>query len=333
MAGFGLSVLVPEPGLFYFMNAQKTLIRGLAGLVGIVSAMSLQAGNMSHLIVVGVDGLSPDGIVHSVAPHMKGIRERGSWTFHARAVMPTSSSPNWASMIMGAGPEQHGITSNDWEPDKHDIVPTMKGPGGIFPTVFSVLREQRPGSILAVYHDWPGFGRLLERKMVDVIENPPGPTNTMRQAVEYLRVKKPTLMFIHLDHVDHAGHEFGHGTDKYYEAVAAADYLIGELLAVLEKEGLRDKTMLLVTADHGGIGKHHGGATMAEIEVPWMIEGPGVLRGHEILAPVNTYDTAATIAYLFKVKAPSAWIGLPVRESFDRRTTEECDRASAVRRK
>ena len=35
-------------------------------------------------------------------------------SIHARGVIPTVSSPNWASMIMGAGPEQHGITSNDW---------------------------------------------------------------------------------------------------------------------------------------------------------------------------------------------------------------------------
>ena len=312
------------------MNSYKTSIRHLVGVGVLISAMTLSASALDHMIVVGVDGLSPDGIAHAAAPHMKSIRERGSWTFHARAVMPTSSSPNWASMIMGAGPEQHGVTSNDWEPDKYDIAPTAKGPGGIFPTVFSVLREQRPGSILAVYHDWPGFGRLFERKMVDTIANPSGPTNTMGQAVEYLLAKQPTLMFIHLDHVDHAGHEFGHGTEKYYEAVAAADYLIGELIAGLEKAGLRDRTILLVTADHGGIGKHHGGATMAEIEIPWMMEGPGVLPGHEIPGPVNTYDTAATISYLFKVKAPSVWIGRPVRDALDVKTTTDCDRAASV---
>jgi len=42
----------------------------------------------------------------------------GAWTLHARGVMPTVSSPNWASMIMGAGPEQHGVTSIDWQPYK-----------------------------------------------------------------------------------------------------------------------------------------------------------------------------------------------------------------------
>jgi len=39
------------------------------------------------------------------------------------------SSPNWASMLMGAGPEQRGITSNRWELDEHRLTPQTHGPG------------------------------------------------------------------------------------------------------------------------------------------------------------------------------------------------------------
>ena len=49
-----------------------------------------------------------------------------------------------ASMIMGAGPEQHGVTSNEWETNKFEIAPTVVGPGGMFPTIFGLLRAQRP---------------------------------------------------------------------------------------------------------------------------------------------------------------------------------------------
>ncbi len=51
---------------------------------------------------------------------------------HGRAVLPTVSSPNWASMIMGVGPEQHGITSNEWERDEHVLPPVNEGPEKIF---------------------------------------------------------------------------------------------------------------------------------------------------------------------------------------------------------
>lgn len=45
---------------------------------------------IQHAVVVGVDGMSPDGVLHADAPNLKRLRERGAWTFHARGVMPTS---------------------------------------------------------------------------------------------------------------------------------------------------------------------------------------------------------------------------------------------------
>lgn len=57
--------------------------------------------------------MSPAGIAQADTPVLDSLMAVGAWTMHARGVMPTSSSPNWASMIMGAGPEWHGITTND----------------------------------------------------------------------------------------------------------------------------------------------------------------------------------------------------------------------------
>jgi predicted AlkP superfamily pyrophosphatase or phosphodiesterase len=296
------------------MNAKQ------AGVV-LYALLSLVRGSgapVEHVVVVGCDGLSPDGVRKANAPVMHRLMREGAWTLRARAVMPTSSSPNWASMIMGAGPEQHGVTSNDWQPDKFDIAPTVIGPGGIFPTLFSVLREQRPGCTLAVFHDWDGFGRLFERRMVDVVANPKGPTNTLRRAIECLKSRRPTLIFIQIDHVDHAGHEFGYGTPQYYAAVAVADQLISEMVSAIQEAGIKDSTLLLVTSDHGGKDKGHGGATMTEIEVPWILTGPGVRVGHEIQSPVNIYDTAATLAFAMALKPPEAWIARPVMEAFAR---------------
>jgi hypothetical protein len=59
----------------------------------------------------------------------------GVSTPHVRAVMPTVSSANWVLVIMEAGPEQHAITTNNWELDKFEIRPTAVGLGGTFPTI------------------------------------------------------------------------------------------------------------------------------------------------------------------------------------------------------
>ncbi len=267
------------------------------------------------MVVIGVDGLSPDGVRKAQAPNLKRLMQSGAWTLKARGVMPTSSSPNWASMIMGAGPEQHGVTSNDWDTNKFQIAPLELGKGGMFPTIFGVLRDQRPKSVSCVFHDWGGYGRLFERAEVNFIEDSDGPTNAVRHAVAYWKEKKPSFTFIHMDHVDHAGHHDGHGSPAYYASVEVADTLIGEALHGLKAAGMQD-TYVLVTADHGGIGKGHGGATMAELEIPWILHGPRVRNGYEIQNPVNTYDTAATIAHVFKLRAPKVWIAKPVLEAF-----------------
>jgi arylsulfatase A-like enzyme len=275
-----------------------------------------QVPGVEHVVIIGVDGLSPDGIRKAATPNLHQLMKSGASTLHARAVMPTVSSPNWASMIMGAGPEQHGITSNDWELNKFEITPTAVGSGGMFPTIFGLLRSQRPSAKIACFHDWDSFSRLFERKAADVVEHPKGPVQTTERAIAYLKEKKPEFTFIHLDHVDDAGHTHGHGTTQYYQAVAEADRLIGLILQSLKDAGIADKTVVLVTADHGGKGKGHGGSTMGEIEIPWIIAGPGITPGKELATPVNTYDTAATVAYLFGLKPPTCWIARPVVEAF-----------------
>ena len=211
----------------------------------------------THVIVLGVDGLSPAGIQRATTPHFNRLLAEGAFTFKARAVLGTSSSQNWASMIMGAGPEQHGVTSNGWERDNHSIVPTTTGAEDLFPTIFGVLRQQRPEAKIATFYDWGGFGRLFEKSVLDQDVDGDGPDETLRQALAYITEEKPDFTFIHLDHVDHALHTEGHGSEDYYEAVEHTDVLLGELLDGLAVAGMSDRTILIVTADHGGVGLGH----------------------------------------------------------------------------
>ena len=147
----------PWRGLF-----TACLAMGGLGMIG--ARADAQVSGARHVVVIGIDGLSPDGIRKAATPQLHQLMKTGASTLHARAVMPTVSSPNWASMIMGAGPEQHGVTTNDWEPDKFNISPTAVGAGGKFPTIFSLLRSQRPTAKIACYHDWEGFSPCSIKK-------------------------------------------------------------------------------------------------------------------------------------------------------------------------
>ena len=267
------------------------------------------------VIVIGVDGLSPRGLDEGITPHMNRLIAQGSSSFHARAVLPTSSSPNWASMIMGAGPVQHGITSNDWRVWNRSIVPSEEGSEGRFPSIFSELRRQRPDAKISVVYDWGGIGELFDQSVVDVNANTDGPENTMHRAVEEFLYNRPDLLFVHIDHVDGAGHGTGWHTPEYFDAVKRADDLIGDMIKAIDEERAWDSTVVIVTSDHGGVGKSHGGQNMAELEIPWIITGAGIANSREITRDINTYDTACTAAYLLGLQQHPSWIGKPIIEA------------------
>jgi predicted AlkP superfamily pyrophosphatase or phosphodiesterase len=104
--------------------------------------------------------------------------------------------------------------------------------------------------------------------------------------LDYIIPAKPNLVFLHLDLMDHASHTEGFESPAYDEALLHCDRLLGPL--------------------------------MAEIEIPWMIHGPGVVLGKELTGPINTFDTASTIAQIFGLRPLACWIGRPVREAFPR---------------
>jgi hypothetical protein len=52
---------------------------------------------------------------------------------------------------------------------------------------------------------------------------------------------------------------------------------------------------------------------------PWLLHGPGVAKGKELTVPINTYDTAATVAGILGIKPSPCWLGRMVTEAFEKR--------------
>lgn len=280
------------------------------------SFQEVQTPNVQHVVVIGVDGMSPDGILKSNTPVLDELMKEGAYTFQARSVLPSSSSSNWASMIMGADTEQHGITSNGWEPDSHTLPAVVQGNGPGFPTIFTLLANQRPDAVAGAVYDWDGFGRLFHKADVDFDIDGDHEDDTLEKAIGIILEKQPDLTFVHLDHVDHAGHTFGHGSTEYYESVSKADSLIGKLVeAVRDTEGM-ENTLFVVSADHGGVGTGHGGESPAEMQIPFILYGKAVKKGYVIQETVYQFDNAATVAFALGLKQPQAWIGRPVKGAF-----------------
>lgn len=288
------------------------LVALVAGIASVANSPPGAARKAGHVIVIGVDGLSPDGVMKADTPTLRDMMEHGSWSMNARGVLPTSSGANWASMINGAGPEQHGVTSNDWQVGEFNFPTSVAGSGGFFPSIFQVLTDQQPESEVGSVYHWEGFGNLYDHRFVDYDVHGKDEDETTALAVAYIKTKQPAFLFVHFDHVDGAGHAYGHGTPQYYVAVAKADSLIDRIRQATADAGIADETVILVTSDHGGVGKGHGGESLAELEIPWIAYGKNINPGTRLDLPINTFDTAATAAWLLGAKIPFAWLGRPV---------------------
>ncbi len=271
---------------------------------------------IEHVIIIGIDGMSSEGLHDAVTPVMDSLITQGSIVWQARAVLPSVSSPNWASMIHGAGPEQHGITSNDWQPDGTGMPPVIVGENGRFPSIFDIVRAQRPTAEMGSIYHWDGFGRLYDRQAVNHDAHYSTPDSSAQQFSQYLATHKPVFAFIQLDHVDGAGHRHGHMSEGYLQSITHADSLIGIILEGIHQAGITDNTLVMITSDHGGIEYGHGGETLEEMTIPVIFSGRGIKSGYQVQQPTYIYDLAATAAFALRLSPPYAWIGRPIVSAF-----------------
>ena len=177
------------------------------------------------------------------------------------------------------------------------------------------MRAQQPSNRIAIFHDWPGFANLVEKHAPDVMQHVHGAAKTAETAADYWKRNHPSLMFVHLDNVDHTGHADGWATPSYYRAVEDADRYVGVILDMLREERALESTYVLISSDHGGKGRGHGKNSLEEIQIPWILSGPGIQPG-QLAGAVYTFDTAATIAWIFGLEEPACWVGRPVTAAF-----------------
>jgi predicted AlkP superfamily pyrophosphatase or phosphodiesterase len=266
---------------------------------------------IEHVILIGSDGFGAYAFQNAKVPNLRAMMNEGSWSLEARSVLPSASASNWASMVMGAGPELHGYTT--WGSKKLDMPARVLDEYGMFPSLYTLLRKERPDSEIGVIYEWDGIGYLFPKSAVNHDQNPDGDIAIAAAATKYIKEKKPNFLFVHLHDVDSVGHLIGHGSPEYYAAIERTDSHIGTILQSIKEAGIEKKTVVLFTSDHGGINKGHGLISMAEMQIPWIIKGPGIQKGKELSESIMTFDTAATLADLLKLKTPQVWIGRPVK--------------------
>ena len=257
-----------------------------------------------RVLILSIDGFRPDAISLAPMPNLMELMKNAAYTLSARTIYPSSTLPAHTSMLSGTCPKKHGVNWNDYLPQNGyaqvtDIFDLAHAAG--MKTVMYVgkekLRQITEPSSTDIFEYINDRDLVITEKL---IENFPADFR---------------LMFIHFPTTDDMGHVYGWLSNEQLSVLYRADQAIGNLLAELDARGLREEMLIIITADHGGHSTTHGSSMPEDMTIPWIAFGAGV-QPMQLTTPVQTVDTAATIAFALGLPIPPEWDGGPVYEAF-----------------
>lgn len=266
-----------------------------------------------HVFVIAFDGWGSYCMDSVSMPNTRSLMEAGTYTFYKRTVLPSDSAPNWASMFAGAPNEFHGWSNNGSGPD---VQPVYLNKNGVFPTIFSILREQDPEAEIGCIFEWGGIRPLIDEKAHNYCVKEKQ-ENLTPLAVEYIKTKKPDFLTVIYDDPDHVGHADGHDTPAYYAKIEQLDSWLGEIIAAIKEAGIYDDSIIVVTSDHGGINTSHGGRSLMEMDTPFIVAGKNIRKAGDLNQYMMQYDTAHTLAEMFGLEIPEVWRGKSLSQIFE----------------
>jgi arylsulfatase A-like enzyme len=158
-----------------------------------------------------------------------------------------------------------------------------------------------------------------EHVIVDDGGRDEGTPEIIDRAIERLRRQGPGSLFFYTHLMDpHLPYD-KHGKpadsphDAYMREVAHVDEHIGRLRAAIRELGLAERTLLILSADHGEAFGEHGQRAHnrplydVQVHVPLLVEYPGV-KPRTIDAHVSTLDIGPTVLDALRVPTPGYWM-------------------------
>jgi hypothetical protein len=220
-----------------------------------------------HVYVVVLDGLGSTLATRERVPVLFGD---GALRIEGRAVMPTRTNPNHASLMSGVYPGAHGVTGNGyWSRNPDDGPAPLEGAGLLdVETLFTVAERERPALVTMAVFSKPKLRLLFsasgERQKAPDVNWSPQPGSEGTDAEGYARdtavldallalteTREPDLAFVNLGDVDRTAHARGPEHADAAAAVGRAGTAVERIIESLRARGRWQRSVVIVTADHG----------------------------------------------------------------------------------
>jgi choline-sulfatase len=282
----------------------------------------------TNLLLITIDTLRADrlgayGYRTARTPNLDGLAANGALFEQAIAQAPVTL-PSHASILTGTYPPTHGVRDNvayRVTEESLTLAEVLKEKGydtAAFVGAYPLHRSFGLAQGFSVYDDQFGSqkdapaGFFAERRASAVLD----------AARSWLREERsrPLFCWVHLfdPHVPYDPPQPG-GGDPYDEEIAYVDAELGKLFTELKETGLLEKTLVVLTSDHGESLGEHGERTHgfyiydATLRVPLLFHHPSLGAPRRIDAQVRTVDILPTVLELLGVTVPPAVEGKSLR--------------------
>ncbi len=278
-----------------------------------------------NFVLISIDTTRADSIgiygnQQIQTPNVDSIGRAGIIFKNAVAHVPLTL-PSHASLLTGLLPAKHGIRDNHGYRLNSNTatLPSLLQARNYKTAAFvsSIVLDHRFGlsNGFDLYDDFIQYGAQDSNNP----QNERLAEATASQAINWLssNQQSPFFLFVHFydPHARYNPPEPFHSrySNQYFGEIAYVDQQIGRIIESLKP--VRDKTVILITADHGeGLGDHdelgHGLFLYdSTIHIPLVLTGPGIPSKMEISQQVQLIDVVPTILELAKVEKPKTLDG------------------------
>lgn len=299
-----------------------SLVFPLAVTCCAIASHGADSARSDFVIHISVDGLRPDVVTvlgPTNLPNFFRLRAQGAFTDNARTDFDfTDTIPNHTTQLTGRGvlgPAGHNWTDND---DPASGVTLASNKGAYVAGAFDVAHDHGLRTALFASKSkfslfttsWNATNGLPDttgpddgRNKLDAALILYASTNATSELVNAFLTNMAAqpfhYAFVHLADPDIVGHNVGWDVtpgSAYCQSVQAMDALLGLILdRVGQQPNLTGRTAIILTSDHGGLGRGHDNPYLREdYTVPFYVWGPGVMSGTDLYAlnPLTRLDPA-----------------------------------------
>lgn len=211
-----------------------------------------------YLLLIGVDGYRPDFVDKYNGAALRALGERGA---HATALLPSFPSttfPNFYTMVTGMRPQSHGLVSMQfYDPRTREFFSYTRNAaeGKWFSGAMPLWNLAEQQGMRTASYFWVGTEAEIRglRPTAWYPYNSQTTSETkVAKVIEWLKLpedRRPHLVTLYFSQVDSAGHRFGPDAPQVRAAVAEVDKALAALFRALES--IKPEVNVLLVSDHG----------------------------------------------------------------------------------